>query len=58
MTMHFLKEKLKTLIFWQEENNNRKAGTFLKGWMDRSTDKNKLNQETWENNLIEKLGGI
>ena len=42
----FLKEEIENAYYWQAENSKRKAGTYLKGWCDRSNNNNKTKKLT------------
>ena len=44
-TETFLIKEITNAFYWQQENKKRKAGTFLKGWCDRSNDPNKIDRE-------------
>lgn len=55
----FLIKEINNAFYWQQENKKRKAGTFLKGWCDRSNDPNKINKDQklreLDEDLIKKL---
>jgi predicted transcriptional regulator len=55
----FLLKEITNAFYWQQENKKRKAGTFLKGWCDRSNDPSKINKEQKlreiDEDLIKKL---
>lgn len=41
----FIIEETEKAYYWQLENKKRNAGTFLKGWLDRSNNPKKINKE-------------
>lgn len=55
----FLIEEIANAYYWQLENKKRKAGTFLKGWCERSNNPNKHDAEKrlkeFDEELIRKL---
>ena len=44
----FLKEEIENAFNWQLENKNRKAGTYLKGWCERSGRSDKVDRKKLE----------
>jgi len=55
----FLIKEITNAFYWQQENKKRKAGTFLKGWCERSNDPDKINHDAklkeFDEELIKKL---
>jgi hypothetical protein len=52
-------KEITNAFYWQQENKKRKAGTFLKGWCERSNDPDKINHDAklkeFDEELIKKL---